>query len=396
MPNDAKNDPQNILAEITNIAFTQATSQESTQIIGEGSFNRIYQKDLEISVETVNNNRKTQTSQLGVVCAFPRTQPDAKAAAETLAEQQAANALLAEKNVRSPFLDTSLAQVNGARIAMRAKSDLWSCIVDEKKPAFNNNENFSPVEVKEIIGQLVLALEALHKNGIVHRDLKPHNILFFEDISVSPRKIKIKITDFDSIHRAQISEEKKKIPLGSLVDKKGESEKNISLVAARSYASPEIIEQFHNDQPSAEILYRDLNFFQADIFALGKTIDQIATGTNLAALKQHFKNLLATNPAQRPTIAEIKENTYFGDTPENRQAFFDDLHKNHQEEMYSGDFLIGPYSNLEEVFNLLPAHIKKAYSAFQHLTDQYSSPLKVLENFSEMDYKHTHDISTTH
>ena len=39
----------------------------------------------------------------------------------------------------------------------------------------------SPAEIKQILTQIIPALEKLHSQGIVHRDLKPGNILFNEE-----------------------------------------------------------------------------------------------------------------------------------------------------------------------------------------------------------------------
>ena len=46
------------------------------------------------------------------------------------------------------------------------------------------------IEVKNILAQVVIAIEALHRDlSICHRDLKPANILIFEDL-------KVKLSDF--------------------------------------------------------------------------------------------------------------------------------------------------------------------------------------------------------
>ena len=52
---------------------------------------------------------------------------------------------------------------------------------------------FSESQAKEIISQVLLAVNYLHSKGIVHRDLKPENILMSDEESLS-----LKVVDFDT------------------------------------------------------------------------------------------------------------------------------------------------------------------------------------------------------
>ena len=52
-----------------------------------------------------------------------------------------------------------------------------------------------PLEVVRVVGQVVSALEAVHRVGIIHRDLKPENIMLIPDPYV-PGGERVKILDF--------------------------------------------------------------------------------------------------------------------------------------------------------------------------------------------------------
>jgi len=51
-------------------------------------------------------------------------------------------------------------------------------------------------ECKRIIREILIAVGHLHRGGLVHRDVKPENIMFNQEISASPKTVKL--IDFDT------------------------------------------------------------------------------------------------------------------------------------------------------------------------------------------------------
>ena len=100
---------------------------------------------------------------------------------------------------------------------------------------------FGEAQVKVMMLQIVSALDHIHQKGIIHRDIKPENLVFDEHENV------VKIVDFG---------------LSRFISTK---EKAMTWCGSESYMAP-------------EILSRKLYGFEADIWSLGVTLFELATG----------------------------------------------------------------------------------------------------------------------
>jgi len=291
-----------------------------------------------------------------------------------IARQEASRQLLAKKNIRSPFLDWDLyvAKDKKTRIAARAETDLVHHIIQLLK----SKNTIGAERIKQIIGQLVLGLEELHRHGIGHRDIKPANILMVGQT--------IKITDFEFC--------------AAVINTEGHVANTTKPVGSLPYLAPEIVRLNKVDGKIVggdwRLNWTQQDHFKADIYALGVTIYQIAAvadptqKSHLAPLK---KSLTEHNPNYRLTIGAIKQQPYFGLTLEERKKFFSDLQQTHAKEVYSSKdsiphsleskdddkraYLLTPHLEPGDPFNIIPAHIQILSHAFEKLVNQYQSLL---------------------
>ncbi|KAJ3299594.1 3-phosphoinositide dependent protein kinase-1 [Borealophlyctis nickersoniae] len=158
--------------------------------------------------------------------------------------------------------------------------------------------------------EMIEAVEYLHSQGVIHRDLKPENILLDDHMHV-------KIADFGS---AKILKNEAAPNGGQSGD--SASQRN-SFVGTAEYCSPELL----NDRAASE---------SSDIWALGCILYQLLAGkppfrgsneyqtfqkiakleyiipdgfNDLAA--DLIRRILVLDPAQRPSISEIKNHAFF-------------------------------------------------------------------------------------
>ncbi|KAJ9474416.1 Serine/threonine-protein kinase PKH2 [Pseudozyma hubeiensis] len=168
---------------------------------------------------------------------------------------------------------------------------------------------------------LVDTLEAMHVAGVVHRDVKPENVLL-------DGKMRIKITDFGSAKIVHPAEETEKVE----TEVKKEEEEGVgrkraaSFVGTAEYVSPELLVE--KAQPAGK---------PADWWAFGCVLFQMLAGrppfkgvneyqTLQKVKKREFEfpegfeedakdlidRVLALDPAERLTAAEIKAHRFFG------------------------------------------------------------------------------------
>ena len=137
------------------------------------------------------------------------------------------------------------------------------------------NENLSEVQVSNIIYQILLALNNLHKMKIMHRDLKPENILVTK--KEKDGLYRIKICDFGTSHLFQ----------------DGEKEK---LIAGSSfYIAPEVFKKKYN--------------FKCDLWSVGVIMYVLLT-KKVPFLgstdKERKKNIIKKTYIQEPLLGHSK------------------------------------------------------------------------------------------
>ncbi|KAK6907621.1 AGC/PDK1 protein kinase [Kwoniella mangroviensis CBS 8886] len=160
------------------------------------------------------------------------------------------------------------------------------------------------ISVKYYAAQLIDTIEFMHEKGVVHRDLKPENILLDDDM-------RIKITDFGSAKLLNKDEE----PVDDV--------KKRSFVGSADFVSPEVL---RNEPASAA----------SDIWAFGCILYQFLTGkppfrgaTDYLTFQKILKRemefpdgfdedakalvdlILNLDPAQRPSVQDIKSHPFF-------------------------------------------------------------------------------------
>lgn len=173
--------------------------------------------------------------------------------------------LLVEYNVSSPFLMLPLSQSEkNEKYYPAASSDLlkfsWKVKENKKDKADKKDEKdinpewvpkspfLSITTLKNLMGQIILGIEALHIKGLAHRDIKSQNILVTE----SNGSYHIQVCDFDSV----IS-----------VDRDSE----IRPVGSAQYLPPEVLAMSPTGQISDIDLskYKKCNLKACDCYALG-------------------------------------------------------------------------------------------------------------------------------
>ncbi|ETO33357.1 hypothetical protein RFI_03749 [Reticulomyxa filosa] len=150
-----------------------------------------------------------------------------------------------------------------------------------------------PVVARTYFRQLIAGLEACHKAGVAHRDLKPQNLLL-------DAKFNLKITDFG---------------LSKVFESDADTVMKTSYVGTKGYQAPELL------------LNRPYDLL-ADVFSAGvsdRWFRPLAKGdfrkfwelhagcqiTNDQDAKDLLQRMLAYNPKNRITIADIKRHKWF-------------------------------------------------------------------------------------
>ncbi|TNV85659.1 hypothetical protein FGO68_gene1132 [Halteria grandinella] len=176
------------------------------------------------------------------------------------------------------------------------------------------NQSLNEMQVKIVMGQLLLTLDFIHKRGIIHRDIKLDNILINK---IEEQEYNVKIADFGLA------------TFGGKMGSDGEGQNLLHLKCGTpGYAAPEIL--------------RDHGYsFKSDIFSLGSVLFNLLTGCylfsgatqeelllknkecliddllNQIALNMSplcldlLRKMLSVEPSNRPSAAQALEHPWF-------------------------------------------------------------------------------------
>ena len=288
-----------------------------------------------------------------------------KSSAKTISCARQVRMLMRTKKVPADFNQFQLYHDKKGRvISIRAnKGDLGKFIDNHKR-------NLGWSTVKDLIGQILLAVSDLHERNIVHRDIKPENILVF----FYNGKYLIKLHDHDGGAEIKssnqlVDSEPGSIDGGTLAFLAPE----VGAILKRTNPEDYSITNFTKltrDQLKAEMKrYAELDFKKIDSFSVGKTINELlATMKNQTSIERVAVNRLVSDlingkMTNRITCQKAMEMPLFGDTPEKRTEFFARLRvdaKRHVVQMDGADY--EPVDE-EDPYYLLDRSIKPVYTA---------------------------------
>ncbi|MEO8401311.1 MAG: protein kinase [Gammaproteobacteria bacterium] len=226
-----------------------------------------------------------------------------------IAESHLAKELLLRKEVPVEFNQYSLYYNNeGIKIATRAEAgDLNQFIAA-------NIEKLSEQCVRDIIAQLILAVDDLHQRDVVHRDIRSENFLVF----IRDGKYHIKLADHDSA----IEVDKKGLPL----------DRNLLTIRGNEQCrSPELQEITKKSTPEENAERRkrlpNLDIKAIDCYAIGKTLLDVkfllpVKWRNNAKLDKLINGLIAPEPGARFTTKKVLEQEFFARNKTQRNSYF--------------------------------------------------------------------------
>lgn len=251
--------------------------------------------------------------------------------------------LLQAEEISSPFITINLFYNNQIRIQEKATKDLLHLIRDAK---------LTEQQTKEIVTQIILAVELLHKKHIVHRDIKPENFL----CTVYPNgKIRVQIADLDGIRKVT--------PQGYLESPKPFGERMYIPTDLQQHYDVFVHSHDPRKQQYARRRLQEYDFRKADRFAIGVICQRMGL-MDLADILQNEKN----------DIKQAKDSSFFGENEDTRKAFFESIEQQAKaEEKYYDSYYFKTTPAMNDSFMLLPDYLKEIYQQIENIVINMNS-----------------------
>jgi len=264
-----------------------------------------------------------------------------------------------KRELSTTFITDFLYHGEHGRVAVAANgSNFYSWL--------NQNRNqLSETEIKEIVTQILMAVNRFHKRKKLHRDIKSENFLVFVT-DTHPRRIHIKLADLDTLM--------------------ADDDKLLSKAGTIGFLAPECTVSIEHDKEGQKVIEENLDDDKyivaskkpVDCYAVGKTIDDIlhyaypdATSEN-QALRALCSSLTNNDPLQRMTIDAAMDSPYFGENPEAREIYFKQVREKHKkpDDYFNGIYKQLPYPEYNDALLLLSESLQKIYAQAHSLKMQ--------------------------
>lgn len=262
---------------------------------------------------------------------------------------------LSLNDVDSPFISREIYfDDTGVRVYLWAQEHDLFTLINKRFDEYDQTKiaNWSADEIKSILGQLILGVEALHLNHLAHGDLKPENLLVFK----YGVRFHVKIHDFDNTVKT--------IPAGiANIDRE---------IGSPEYVAPELENLYSSNKPGL------VNVQACDCYSIGIIIKKLIEFTNLQEGNEEFikqlhslsKKLCNLDPEARPTITDIKNEIIFGETDTERTEFFKNLNRCFEHETTINNQRIRSIKG--DPINLMPREISEVYHLLTSLDKEFN------------------------
>lgn len=233
-------------------------------------------------------------------------------------------------------------------------------------------------DIKDIFGQIMLGIHALHEKGLAHRDIGPENILITKN---KKGERVVVVGDLDSI----VS-----------VDPNGKVNANSFSIAGRNNFTPELEpfivptkKEWVKFTPELAEAYKNINLKAADCFALGLILQELMEQAEpgeilykdpIISLKDA---LLQDSPVHRMTLGNVENKSaeekvqtglahpFFASTGQSNTHFFNALQERQSPYEFIGEYRI---DNVEEnnSFFIMKDYLKPIYQLVEKLDNQFN------------------------